>query len=69
MLLFLEWIDAIDPIDAIDAIADKGFWGCGLVGMEENKKSALPKQPCTYSTQGCIVFVDQWGNLPFGCFP
>ena len=31
-------------IDAIDAIADKGFWGCGLVGMEENKKSASPKK-------------------------
>ena len=46
MLLFLEWIDAIDPIDAIDAIADMGFWGCGLGGMEENKKSASPKKNC-----------------------
>ena len=36
MLLVLGWIDAID---AIDAIADMGFWGCGLGGMEENKKS------------------------------
>ena len=36
MLLFSGWIDAID---AIDAIADMGFWGCGLGGMEENKKS------------------------------
>ena len=35
-LLFSGWIDAID---AIDAIADMGFWGCGLGGMEENKKS------------------------------
>ena len=34
--LFWGWIDAID---AIDAIADMGFWGCGLGGMEENKKS------------------------------
>ena len=33
MLLVLGWIDAID------AIADMGFWGCGLGGMEENKKS------------------------------
>ena len=36
---FWGWIDAIDPIDAIDAIADMGFWGCELGGMEENKKS------------------------------
>ena len=33
MLLFSGWIDAID------AIADMGFWGCGLGGMEDNKKS------------------------------
>ena len=38
MFLFLGWIDAID------AIADMDFWGCGLGGMEENKKSAPPKK-------------------------
>ena len=31
-------IVAIDAIDAIDAIEDMGFWGCGLGGMEENKR-------------------------------
>ena len=32
-------IVAVVAIDAIDAIVDVGFWGCGLGGMEENKKS------------------------------
>ena len=55
MLLFLEWIDAIDPIDAIDAIADMGFWGCELGGMEENKKSAPPKKNFGYRKKWRIV--------------
>ena len=29
----------VGGIDAIDAIDDMGFWGCGLGGMEEIKKS------------------------------
>ena len=43
-------IDAIDAIEAIDAIVaivdivDMGFWGCGLGGMGEIKKSASPKK-------------------------
>ena len=40
----IETIDTIDAIDAIDAIEDMGFWGCGLGGMEEIKKSASPKK-------------------------
>ena len=53
MLLFSGWIDAID---AIDAIADMGFWGCGLGGMEENKKSASPKKtaPVANSGASCV---------------
>ena len=31
-------------IEDIDAIEDMGFWGCGLGGMEEIKKSASPKK-------------------------
>ena len=37
--LRLWGIEAIDTIDAIDAIDDMGFWGCGLGGMKEIKKS------------------------------
>ena len=37
---------AIDAIDAIEDIEDMGFWGCGLGGMEEIKKSASPKKNC-----------------------
>ena len=33
------FLGGIEDIDAIDAIVDMGFWGCGLGGMEENKKS------------------------------
>ena len=40
----IDTIEAIDTIDAIDAIEDMGFWGCGLGGMEEIKKSASPKK-------------------------
>ena len=29
----------IEDIDAIEDIEDMGFWGCGLGGMEEIKKS------------------------------
>ena len=32
-------VGGIDAIDAIVAIEDMGFWGCGLGGMEEIKKS------------------------------
>ena len=35
----IEAIDAIDAIVAIDYIEAVGFWGCGLGGMEEIKKS------------------------------
>ena len=41
----------------------------GLGGMEENKKSASPKNTNAYSLQDRIVFVDQWVNCFFGCFP
>ena len=40
----IEAIEAIDAIEAIEAIVDMGFWGCGLGGMEEIKKSASPKK-------------------------
>ena len=40
----IEDIDAIVAIEAIEAIVDMGFWGCGLGGMEEIKKSASPKK-------------------------
>ena len=40
----IEAIEAIDAIDAIEDIVDMGFWGCGLGGMEEIKKSASPKK-------------------------
>ena len=39
VVFFGGGIDAIDAIDAIEAIEDMGFGGCGLGGMEENKKS------------------------------
>ena len=39
MIAAVEAIDAIDAIDAIEEIVNMGFWGCGLGGMEENKKS------------------------------
>ena len=37
--------------------------------MEENKYSASPNNNCGYGTQGCIVFVGQWMDYFFGCFP
>ena len=40
----IDAIEAIDAIDAIEEIEDMGFWGCGLGGMEEIKKSASPKK-------------------------
>ena len=33
------------------------------------KKTASPKKNCGYYKQGSIVFVDQWVNCYFGCFP
>ena len=42
----IEDIEAIEAIEDIDAIEDMGFWGCGLGGMEKNKKSASPKKNC-----------------------
>ena len=42
----IEAIDAIEAIEAIEDIVDMGFWGCGLGGMEEIKKSASPKKNC-----------------------
>ena len=38
-IVAIDAIDAIDAIEAIEDIVDMGFWGCGLGGMEENKKS------------------------------
>ena len=40
----IDAIDAIDAIEAIEAIVAVGFWGCGLGGMKEIKKSASPKK-------------------------
>ena len=34
-----------------------------------SKKSASPKKNFGYGTQGCIVFVGQWVDCFFGCFP
>ena len=40
-----------------------------LGGMEENKKSATPKNTNGYSLQDRIVFVDQRVYCLFGYFP
>ena len=42
----IDAIVAIDAIEDIEDIEDMGFWGCGLGGMEEIKKSASPKKNC-----------------------
>ena len=38
-----------------------GFWGCGLVGMEENKKSAPPKKNFGYGLVDSIMCGDAGG--------
>ena len=52
----IDAIDAIEDIDAIDAIEDMGFGGCGLGGMEKNKKSASPKKtaPAPKNGASCV---------------
>ena len=37
-------IVAVEAIEDIVDIVDVGFWGCGLGGMEEKKKSASPNK-------------------------
>ena len=37
--VFWGGIEDIEAIEEIVAIVDMGFWGCGLGGMEEIKKS------------------------------
>ena len=37
--------------------------------LRRPKKTASPKKNCGYYKQGSIVFVDQWVNCFFGCFP
>ncbi len=52
----IDAIDAIDAIEAIEDIEDMGFGGCGLGGMENNKKSASPKKtaPAAKNGASCV---------------
>ena len=56
VVVAIDAIDAIDAIEAIDYIEAVGFWGCGLGGMEEIKKSASPKKNCACGggVGGCV---------------
>ena len=52
----IDAIEAIEAIDAIEDIEDMGFGGCGLGGMEKNKKSASPKKnsPAAKNDASCV---------------
>ena len=44
-------------------------FAASLCHFAAREKTASPKKNCGYYKQDSIVFVDQWVNCFFGCFP